>query len=111
MEDQNDLADPQLGHLNVVTGGKGDKAEIAAQPLLCTGGGTRGKASLREFRIPACLSTGTTGATQGFPGVSEENQGPDAQGANEGWAISILLEAGAICECEEHGWMKDRTDP
>ena len=29
----------------------------------------------------------------------------------EGWAISILLEAGAICECEEHGWMKDRTDP
>jgi hypothetical protein len=29
----------------------------------------------------------------------------------EGWAISILLEAGAICECEEDGWMKDRTDP
>ena len=29
----------------------------------------------------------------------------------EGWAISVLLEAGAIHECEEHGWMKDRTDP
>ena len=29
----------------------------------------------------------------------------------EGWAISVLLEAGAIRECEEHGWMKDRTDP
>jgi hypothetical protein len=28
-----------------------------------------------------------------------------------GWAISILLEVGAIRECEEHGWMKDRTDP
>ncbi|MBR1236543.1 hypothetical protein JQ611_31430 [Bradyrhizobium sp. AUGA SZCCT0182] len=28
-----------------------------------------------------------------------------------GWARSILLEAGAILECEEHGWMKDRTDP
>ena len=22
-----------------------------------------------------------------------------------GWAISVLQEAGAICECEEHGWM------
>jgi hypothetical protein len=29
----------------------------------------------------------------------------------ERWAMSILLEAGAIRECEEHGWMKDRTDP
>jgi hypothetical protein len=29
----------------------------------------------------------------------------------EGWARSVLLEAGAIRECEEHGWMKDRADP
>lgn len=29
----------------------------------------------------------------------------------DGWARSILLEAGAIRECEEHGWMKDHTDP
>jgi hypothetical protein len=29
----------------------------------------------------------------------------------EGWAISQLLQAGAIRECEEHGWMKDRADP
>jgi hypothetical protein len=28
-----------------------------------------------------------------------------------GWAISVLHEAGAIRECEEHGWMQDRTDP
>jgi hypothetical protein len=27
------------------------------------------------------------------------------------WAISVLLEVGAIQECEEHGWMRDRTDP
>jgi len=27
------------------------------------------------------------------------------------WAISILKEAGAIRECEEHGWMQDRADP
>jgi hypothetical protein len=28
-----------------------------------------------------------------------------------GWAISALEEAGAIRECEEHGWMQDRADP
>ena len=28
-----------------------------------------------------------------------------------GWAISMLQEAGAIRECEEHGWMIDRADP
>lgn len=28
-----------------------------------------------------------------------------------GWAISLLQEAGAIRECEEHGWMQDRGDP
>jgi hypothetical protein len=29
----------------------------------------------------------------------------------EGWAIGILLAAGAIRECDEHGYMKDRADP
>ena len=28
-----------------------------------------------------------------------------------GRAISVLEEAGAIRECEEHGWMQDRADP
>jgi hypothetical protein len=28
-----------------------------------------------------------------------------------GWAISILQEAGAVHECEIHGWMQDRADP
>jgi hypothetical protein len=28
-----------------------------------------------------------------------------------GWAISVLQEAGAIQECEDHGWAKDRADP
>jgi len=27
------------------------------------------------------------------------------------WATSLLQEAGAIHECEHHGWAKDRTDP
>jgi hypothetical protein len=29
----------------------------------------------------------------------------------EGWARSVLLDTGAIRECEEHGWAKDRADP
>jgi hypothetical protein len=28
-----------------------------------------------------------------------------------GGAIHVLKEAGAIHECEEHGWAKDRADP
>jgi hypothetical protein len=28
-----------------------------------------------------------------------------------GWAILVLQEAGAIWECEEHGWIQDRADP
>jgi hypothetical protein len=28
-----------------------------------------------------------------------------------GWAIHVLKDAGAIHECEEHGWAKDRADP
>jgi hypothetical protein len=29
----------------------------------------------------------------------------------QGWAINVLLEAGAIRECDEHSWMRDRADP
>jgi hypothetical protein len=28
-----------------------------------------------------------------------------------GWAIAVLNEAHAICECPDHGWMQDRADP
>jgi hypothetical protein len=28
-----------------------------------------------------------------------------------GWAIHMLQEAGALRECEEHGWAQDRADP
>jgi hypothetical protein len=28
-----------------------------------------------------------------------------------GWAIAVLQEAGAIRECDEHGWTQDRADP
>ena len=29
----------------------------------------------------------------------------------EGWAIGVLLEAGAIRQCDHHGYMRDRADP
>ena len=29
----------------------------------------------------------------------------------ERWARLVLLEVGAIRECEEHGWMRDSGDP
>lgn len=28
-----------------------------------------------------------------------------------GWAINVLQEAGAIHQCEEHGWARDLADP
>jgi hypothetical protein len=39
---------------------------------------------------------------------------PERRGAIRtlrGWAIAVLTEAGAIRECEHHGWMQDRADP
>jgi len=36
---------------------------------------------------------------------------PKAIRTLRGWAIHVLQEAGAIHECEEHGWAKDRADP
>ncbi|MGY4330205.1 hypothetical protein ACVWWG_004622 [Bradyrhizobium sp. LB7.2] len=38
-------------------------------------------------------------------------EGPRAIRTLRGWAIHVLQEAGAIHECEEHGWAKDRADP
>jgi hypothetical protein len=36
---------------------------------------------------------------------------PTAIRTLRGWAISVLNEARAIRECEEHGWIQDRADP
>jgi hypothetical protein len=41
--------------------------------------------------------------------ISGERQ--RSQRTIEDWAQGVLLEAGAIRTCEEHGWMKDRADP
>ncbi len=29
----------------------------------------------------------------------------------EGWALGLLVEAGAVRRCEQHGWVMDRADP
>jgi hypothetical protein len=39
------------------------------------------------------------------------NERRPAYRTTEGWARSILLETGAIRECETHGWMRDSADP
>src|SRR3954471_2688983 len=39
------------------------------------------------------------------------NQRGPAVRTLRGWATFVLQESGAIRECEEHGWMQDRTDP
>jgi hypothetical protein len=36
---------------------------------------------------------------------------PPAIRTLEGWARCALFEAGAIRECEEHGWMQDCANP
>jgi hypothetical protein len=35
---------------------------------------------------------------------------PDSRTVDR-WAIGLLLEAGAIHKCDQHGWVKDRADP
>jgi hypothetical protein len=44
-------------------------------------------------------------------GMSRMEQQRLAVRTLRGWAISVLQEAHAIRECEEHCWMQDRTDP
>lgn len=39
-----------------------------------------------------------------------EKQRPDFKVVDR-WAIRVLQEAGAIHECDQHGWAKDRADP
>jgi hypothetical protein len=71
----------------------------------------------RRFRIPAlCQQRGTSGGAQEFAPAGAismlmTKERRPAIRTLRGWAISVLQEAGAICECEEHGWMQDRADP
>ena len=76
------------------------------------------KRRLVRFRIPVlCYPFGTANGREGFvPDRNEfmlmmKDKRRTAIRTLRGWAISVLLEAGAIRECEEHGWMQDREDP
>ena len=43
--------------------------------------------------------------------MPEQAERRSAIRTHRGWAISVLQDAGAIRECEYHGWMRDRADP
>jgi hypothetical protein len=49
-------------------------------------------------------------AARNYSDADDEGRRP-AFRTIEGWARSVLLDAGVIRECEEHGWMRDRSDP
>jgi hypothetical protein len=76
------------------------------------------KLDLPRLRIPApSQQRGTRAAPKGFvrrgAGVLAMLMMRERRPAFrtlEGWARSVLLEAGAVHECEEHGWARDRTD-
>jgi hypothetical protein len=60
------------------------------------------------------LAAGTNGGAQGFVPAGASSITKERRPAIRtlrGWAISTLQEAGAIRECEEHGWAQDRADP
>jgi hypothetical protein len=42
---------------------------------------------------------------------ADDEDRPRAIRTLRGWAINVLQEAGAIHECEEHGWAMERADP
>jgi hypothetical protein len=50
-------------------------------------------------------------AGRSFKNAYDDERKRPASRTLRGWAIAVLQEAGAIKECEEHGWMQDRADP
>src|SRR4051794_31530339 len=81
--------------------------------------GTRGKTSAPTIANPCPVLAAGTGrlvadsarAAVGTDAIVMARGRPPAFRTTEGWARGVLLEAGAISECEEHGGMKDRGDP
>jgi hypothetical protein len=62
------------------------------------------------FRIGEAGDAVSFLAQEGFSMLMMKERRPAIR-TLQGWAISVLLDAGAIRECEEHGWMKDCGDP
>jgi hypothetical protein len=71
---------------------------------------------MHRSRAPS-IAPGTFFVVQSWAGYTTNMPGFDLRQAQafsdpaRGWAIGILLEMEAIRECEEHGHMRDRTDP
>jgi hypothetical protein len=83
----------------------------------CEGCGAEALPKHRDFESLVCHGNGNERAAKGFLPAGEElsmlmtKERRSAIRTRRGWAISVLQEAGAIRECEEHGWMQDRADP
>ena len=62
-----------------------------------------------------CRRRGTPDEREGFASGGDLNADDEGERpvfrAIEGWARYVLLEAGAVRECDEHGWIRDRGDP
>jgi hypothetical protein len=84
------------------------KSGSAGGQTLCTAGGTRGTAPVLAAgtNLPRKDSSGRRSHLDADDKGTAAS-GPDATGVGD----SVLQEAGAIRECEEHGWMQDRADP
>jgi hypothetical protein len=104
--------------LKVVMRDADKEDKIAAWPVFAQGGGTRGQAPASTIWNPcSVLAAGTNRGLQGFVPrggailmlMTKERR--TAIRTVRGWAIAVLQEAGAIRECEYHGWMQDRADP
>ncbi|MET4332082.1 hypothetical protein ABIB80_007944 [Bradyrhizobium sp. i1.15.2] len=66
-----------------------------------------------SFGVVLQAFSGLTGAgmSRGAITVLMLEERPPANCTLNSWAISVLRKAGAIRECEEHGWTQDSADP
>jgi hypothetical protein len=76
------------------------KAEATANANPCPVPTTRNERGGRQIRPETSDLDG-----------NDEGQATGAIRTPRGWAINVLHDAGAIRECEYHGWMQDRADP
>jgi hypothetical protein len=90
------------------------RASAAAQP---TPSRNTWKTQAPKISNPCpVLAAGTKARAEGFAQVGAASMLMTKERRSttrtlSGWAISVLQDAGAIRECEIHGWMQDRADP
>jgi hypothetical protein len=89
---------------------------LACRLAFAQASGTRGQATALAKANPCSVPSARNHRTDGFvqAGVISmlmTKERLPAIRTLSGWAISVLQDAGAILECEDHGWMRDRADP